>query len=197
MVLRLLAARAGSLLVIDPIASDARIAAATARRYVTLLEQVFLVKRLPAWSRNISTRATATPKIFFVDSGIATHLLGQTPETLLEPTSNAFGPLLESFVTSEIARQLSWNDEPIELSHYRTRDKVEVDLVLEHPHHGVIGIEVKAAATIREDDFRGLRHLADRVGDDFAFFTAVDRTGVEKGAGGAAPRGGPGREHNE
>ncbi|WP_069111539.1 ATP-binding protein [Jiangella alba] len=166
-VLRLLAARAGSLLVMDPIASDARVAAATARRYVTLLEQVFLVKRLPSWSRNVSARATAAPKIFFVDSGVAAHLLNQTAEKLLEPTNNAFGPLLESFVASEISRQLSWNDEPIELSHYRTRDKVEVDLVLEHPHRGVVGVEVKAAATVRQDDFRGLRHLAERVGHDF------------------------------
>lgn len=166
-VLRLLAARAGSLLVIDPIASDARLSAATTRRYVALLEQVFLVKRLPAWSRNVSTRATATPKVFFVDSGVAAHLVNQTPRTLLEPTNNAFGPLLESFVAAEISRQLSWNDEPIELSHYRTRDKVEVDLVLEHPHRGVVGIEVKAAATVRQDDFRGIRHLAERVGSDF------------------------------
>lgn len=165
-VLRLLATRAGSLLVIDPIASDARLAAATVRRYLTLLEQVFLVKRLPAWSRNLSTRATATPKIFFVDSGIATHLLSQIPQTLLEPTNIAFGPLLESFVVSEISRQLSWTDEPIELSHYRTRDKVEVDVVLEHPNRGIVGLEVKAAATVRHDDFRGLRHLADRVGTD-------------------------------
>lgn len=125
-VLRLLAARAGSLLVMDPIASDARLAAVTARRYVSLLEQVFMVNRLPAWSRNVSVRATGTPKIFFVDSGVAAHLLNQTSQTLLEPTNNAFGPLLESFVVSDISRQLSWNDEPIDLSHYRTRDKVEV-----------------------------------------------------------------------
>lgn len=166
-VLRLLAARAGSLLVMDPIASGARLAAVTARRYVTLLEQVFLVKRLPAWSRNVSARATGTPKIFFVDSGVAAHLVNQTSQTLLEPTNNAFGPLLESFVASEVSRQLSWSDEQIDLSHYRTRDKVEVDLVLEHPHRGVVGIEVKAAATVRQDDFRGLRHLAERVGHDF------------------------------
>lgn len=166
-VLRLLAARAGSLLVIDPIASDARLSASTVRRYVTLLEQVFMIKRLPAWSRNISTRATANPKVFFVDSGVATHLLNQTPQTLLEPTSTAFGPLLESFVVSEVSRQVSWSDEPLELSHFRTRDKIEVDLVLEHPQHGVVGLEVKAAATVRQDDFRGLGHLADRIGGDF------------------------------
>ncbi|WP_435822688.1 DUF4143 domain-containing protein [Microbispora bryophytorum] len=78
-----------------------------------------------------------------------------------------FGPLLEGFVLMELARQLTWSDERVELFHYRTKDKVEVDAVLENRQGRVVGVEVKASSTVRTDDFRGLRHLADRLGDDF------------------------------
>jgi len=58
-----------------------------------------------------------------------------------------------------------WAEEPVQLFHYRDRDQVEVDMVLEHAAGTVIGVEVKAAETVRAEDFRGLRHLANRLGD--------------------------------
>ncbi|WP_084510359.1 DUF4143 domain-containing protein [Nocardia lijiangensis] len=123
-------------------------------------------KRIPAWSRNISTRATTTPKLAFVDSGIAAHQIGADTRSLLRPTGQ-FGPLLEGFVLMELARQITWSDEEVELFHYRTRDQVEVDAVLENRRGEVVGVEVKAASTVSPNDFRGLRHLAERLGDDF------------------------------
>src|SRR5262249_19705305 len=77
------------------------------------------------------------------------------------------GPLLENFAIGEVARQLTWAEEPVQLFHYRDRDQVEVDMVLEHAAGTVIGVEVKAAETVRAEDFRGLRHLARRLGDRF------------------------------
>jgi predicted AAA+ superfamily ATPase len=67
----------------------------------------------------------------------------------------------------ELARQLTWAQERVRLYHYRTKDKVEVDAVLENRQGQVVGIEIKAGSTVRAEDFRGLRHLADRLGDDF------------------------------
>ena len=67
----------------------------------------------------------------------------------------------------ELSRQLTWSQERVELFHHRTRDQIEVDAVLENRRGQVVGIEVKAASTVRPDDFRGLRHLRDRLGDDF------------------------------
>lgn len=145
---------------------DTGISAATTHRYLSLLEEVFLIKRIPAWSRNLSLRATATPKVAFVDSGIAANLLGADPRSLIRP-GGQFGPLLEGFVLMELSRQLTWSRERADLYHYRTKDGVEVDAVLENRRGEVIAIEVKAASTIRAEDFRGLRHLADRLGDDF------------------------------
>ncbi len=164
--LRLLAARSGQLLVGNSLASDLQISASTVRRYLGLLEDVFLIKRIPAWSRNVSTRAIGTPKIAFVDSGIAANLLDASTETLLRP-GGPFGPLLEGFVLMELARQLTWSQLRVELSHYRTKDGVEVDAVLEDRQGRVVGIEVKASSTPRKVDFRGLQHIADRLGSDF------------------------------
>ncbi|MFC4529467.1 ATP-binding protein [Sphaerisporangium dianthi] len=163
---RLLAARSGGLLVANALSGDAGLSARTVHRYLTLLDEVFLTKRIPAWSRNLSSRAISTPKLAFVDSGVAANLLGADARSLVRP-EGAFGPLLEGFVLMELARQLSWSEERAELFHYRTKDKVEVDAVLENRQGRVVAIEVKASSTVRPDDFRGLRHLADRLGDEF------------------------------
>jgi predicted AAA+ superfamily ATPase len=164
--IRLLAARSGQLLVVNAVSSEAGLPASTVHRYLGLLEEVFLVKRIPAWSRNVSTRAIGTPKLAFVDSGIAANLLGADVRSLLRP-GGQFGPLLEGFVLMELARQLTWSRERAELFHYRTKDKVEVDAVLENRQGKVVGIEVKASSTVGPGDFRGLRHLAERIGSDF------------------------------
>ncbi|TXK38582.1 ATP-binding protein [Nonomuraea sp. C10] len=164
--IRLLAARSGQLLVSQSLGGEAGLPATTASRYLNLLEEVFLIKRIPAWSRNLSNRAIRTPKVAFVDSGIAAYLLGADARGLVRP-GGQFGPLMEGFVLMELARQLTWAEEQVDLYHYRTKDKVEVDAVLENRRGQVVGIEVKAASTVRPDDFRGLRHLADRLGDDF------------------------------
>jgi predicted AAA+ superfamily ATPase len=164
--IRLLAARSAQLLIAAKVSSEAGISQATALRYIGLLEEVFLIKRIPAWSRNLSSRAVGTAKLAFVDSGIAANLLGADARSLIRPEGQ-FGPLLEGFVHMELARQVTWSDARAELFHYRTKDNVEVDVVLENRQGKVAGIEVKAASTVGQDDFSGLRHLAQRLGDDF------------------------------
>lgn len=164
--IRLLAARSGQLLVASALGSDIRLSHRTVSRYLDLLAEVFLIKRIPAWSRKVSTRAIGTPKVAFVDSGVAANLLDADAHQLLRPGAT-FGPLLEGFVLMELARQLTWSNERAELFHYRTRDKVEVDAVLENRRGQVVGVEVKASSTVRAEDFRGLRHLAERLADDF------------------------------
>lgn len=102
----------------------------------------------------------------FVDTGVAAHLLGQDAHRLGEP-GGAAGSMMESFVLMELARQLTWSEQRGRLHHYRTKDQVEVDAAIETSDGRVIGIEVKAGATVRSEDLRGLRHLADLLGDRF------------------------------
>lgn len=162
----MLAARSGGLLVPGKIASELAISQHTVNKYLYLLEEVFLIKQVPALIRNLGNRTTKTPKVAMVDSGIAAALLRQD-EASLRRIGSPLGGLLEGFVTMEIARQLPLADIGAELFHYRTKDQVEVDIVLQTPDRQVVGIEVKASSTPKSDDFRGLRHLADRLGDDF------------------------------
>jgi predicted AAA+ superfamily ATPase len=72
--------------------------------------------------------------------------------------------MMETFVLMELARQLTWSQQRARLYHYRTRDGVEVDAILETPDGRLVAIEVKAGATIRGEDLAGLRHLAARYG---------------------------------
>jgi uncharacterized protein len=164
--LALLAGRAGGLLVPATLASQSSIPRTTLVRYLQLLSDVFLTKTIPAWASNQTQRAIGTPKLAFVDTGIACHLIGQDAHRLGEP-GGAGGAMLENFVAMELARQLTWSHQRCRLFHYRTKDKTEVDAVLETPDGRVVGIEVKAGATVRSEDLAGLRHLATHLGDRF------------------------------
>jgi hypothetical protein len=164
--LSVVAARMGTMAVAQSMANDIALPRRTLSRYLDLLELIFVIKRIPAWSSNLTTRATSTPKLIVIDSGLGGRLIGMSEERAKDPTAPV-GPLLENFAIGEVARQLTWAEEPVQLFHYRDRDQVEVDMVLEHAAGSVIGVEVKAAETVRAEDFRGLRHLANRLGDRF------------------------------
>jgi uncharacterized protein len=164
--LAVLAANSGQLFVADRLASQLGLAAKTIERYVSLFEEVFLLKRIPAWSNSATNRAIRTRKVVFVDSGLATNLCGRNVNRLVRGDPMA-GPLLESFVLSELARLAPLCEAAPSLSHYRNRDGVEVDAVLQQRDGSVVGIEVKAADLVRSDDLGGLSHLRERSGGDF------------------------------
>jgi predicted AAA+ superfamily ATPase len=159
--LALLAGQTAGLLNIRRLAGELAISAPTVQRYLDILETVFLVRTVPAWSANVTTRTVAAPKIIFTDPGIASFLSGG-------PVSDvAVGALLENFVLGELARQLSWSRTSARLHHFRDRDQHEVDAILEDNAGRIVGVEVKASETIRSDDFRGLRILQRRLGERF------------------------------
>jgi uncharacterized protein len=159
--LSLLAAQTTGLVNYSRLAGDLAITAPTVRNYVEILETIYLVRLVPAWSANLTTRTVATPKVTFVDSGLAAYLAsGMTSDA-------AVGGLIENLVLGELARQLTWSDVSARLFHYRDRDQVEVDAVLEDNAGNVVGIEVKAAETARAQDFAGLRHLQRKLGSRF------------------------------
>lgn len=156
-----LAAQSGGLLNYSRLSSDLAIPASTVRDYVELLELIYLIRLIPAWSANATARAVATPKLVFNDVGLAGFLVSGVPN---DATT---GGLVETFVIGELARQITWSRMMPRLHHYRDRDGYEVDAVLEDNAGRVVAIEVKAAETVRTSDFRSLRVLERRLGDRF------------------------------
>jgi hypothetical protein len=138
----------------------------TTRRYVAILEQLFLIRKVEPWFQNQLKRLVKTPKLHFLDSGLLGSLLGAAAERIAKDRSS-FGPVLETFVFSEVLKQASWLGESCALYHYRDKDQDEVDLVIETGSGALVGIEVKASATVNAGDFKGLRKLADACGDNF------------------------------
>jgi len=166
---RLLAAAAAQtarLANIADLAGPFHVSRPTIRDYVTLLERVFLLEQLPPWHRNQLSRLVKTPKLHLCDTGLAAALLRVDAAGLWRDRA-LLGRLLETFVMQELRRMASWHDEPIAFHHFRDKDGVEVDLVLERGADEVAGVEVKAAASVTEADFRGLRKLQAAAGSAF------------------------------
>ena len=169
--LGLLAAQTGQLLNVSATAGKLGVNRATVEGHLRLLEDLFLVVRLPAWGKSLRSRVSAKPKVHVVDSGLAARLLRLTPEKLtgFDPAAlTDFGHLLETFVVSEIRKQASWLEEPVTLGHWRTSDGAEVDLVIEHDDGTVLAIEVKASERAPGSEFRGLAQLRDALGTRFS-----------------------------
>jgi uncharacterized protein len=159
--LSLLAGQASGLINASRLASDLAVTAPTVRRYLDILETVYLIRRVPAWSSGATARTVGIPKLVFVDTGLASYL--STGAVAVPPV----GALIENFVLGELLRQLTWARTSARLYHYRDRDQHEVDGLLEDNAGQVVGIEVKATETVRSDDFRSLRILQSRLGPRF------------------------------
>jgi uncharacterized protein len=165
--LALAAAQTARLINVSDLAAPFQISRQTIHDYVTVLERIFMLERLPPWHGNRLSRLVKTPKLHMADTGLACALLG-IDASALERDRQRLGPLLETFTLQELRRQASWRAEPIDFFHYRDRDDFEVDIVLEQGSVAVAGVEVKAAATVAEVDFRGLRKLRDAAGSRFS-----------------------------
>jgi len=164
--LSLLATRSASLLNVADLARMAGVPLTSIKRYLALLETVFLVTRLPAWSRNRDKRLGKTPKVYVPDVGLLTHLLRLEPDAF-DRDRTPLGPVLETFVVAELLKQASWSESSPRLYQFRTHMQAEVDIVLEDGRGRVAGIEVKASSTVRPADFAGMRVLADAAGEAF------------------------------
>jgi predicted AAA+ superfamily ATPase len=165
--LSLAAAQTARLLNVADLAAPFQLSRPTIRDYVTLLERVFLLETLPPWHSNRLSRLVKTPKLHLGDSGLACALLGVDAASLAADRP-LLGQLLETFVFQELRRQASWRDEPIGFFHFRDKDGAEVDIVLERGARELVGVEVKASATVTVADFRGMRKLREAAGKRFA-----------------------------
>lgn len=169
----LLASRTTGLLNYSSLARDLGMPQTTLKRYLALLETTFLVRTVPPWFRNIGKRLVKSPKVVLTDTGLLAHLMGGR-----QGTERAFGAALENFVLMELVKQAGVSDIRPAIYHYRTSDGIEVDAVIEPRGGPICAVEVKAAATLTSRDSRGLRSLAEALGDDFGAGVVL-HTGTE------------------
>jgi uncharacterized protein len=160
----LLATLNGQLINASAMGSRLKIDRKTALRYLGLAEQLFIVRSLPAWSNNALKRLVKAPKLHFIDSGLAAVLTGATPERLAA-NRTAFGSLLETLVLAELEKQSGWSEGRYAFSHFRDKDGVEIDIIAEDEAGRIVGIEVKASATVTAFDFAGLTRLSAAAGE--------------------------------
>ncbi len=158
--LRLLAARASTILNAAELSRSSGVPQSTLGRYLALLEATYIVRLVPAWAGSLSTRLTKHPKIALCDSGLVAHLQGIDLARLTRDEHLA-GPLLENFAFMELTKLASWSRARPNLYHFRSVARDEVDIVLERRDGSVVGVEVKAAASVSSSDFSGLRALAE------------------------------------
>jgi len=158
--LSLLAARVGSLLNMSELSRSSGIPNSTLKRYLSLLHATFLFQPLPAWSSNLGKRLIKSPKIHLIDSGLTAHLAGVTRQSL-DRDPLLFGHLFENFVVNELRKQTGWSDSRVNLHHYRTTTGREADILLEDAAGRLVGLEVKASATVVRKDFSGFDALSE------------------------------------
>lgn len=163
--LTLAAGQTARLINVAELAAPFQLSRPTIRDYMTLLSRVFLLEELPPWHSNRLSRLIKTPKLHLCDTGLACALLGLDADTLWSDRA-VYGQLLETFIYQELRRQASWQEEPISFHYYRDKDKSEVDVVLESAGK-IAGVEIKAASTVTEADFKGMHKLKVATGKRF------------------------------
>ncbi|MCY4357486.1 MAG: DUF4143 domain-containing protein [Gammaproteobacteria bacterium] len=165
--LDLLSGRCGNLLSYNNLSNELGIGDEKTNRMTLALEQMFIVHKVAGYIKNRSKRlAVTTPKIYFVDTGLACYLLGIRKEEQLL-TSQFFGGLLENLFMIDLCKNSVFSDNEVEIYHFRDNQKREVDVVLEEPGGKISGIEIKAAKSIMKSDFSGLVNLANYSGNRF------------------------------
>ena len=176
--LRIAATRIGGIVDLTSMGRAIEMKRDSVRRYLRLLELLFLVRTVPAWGGRLAAQTIKKPKLWITDSGLACQLVGCDEERFTADTTGVAGALFENFVASEILKQASRLEQTVELHHFRTPGGREVDIICEAADGTVAGIEVKLSATPTASDFNALAHLRDRLGPRFTAGVLI-HTGTE------------------
>lgn len=164
--LRALAQTAGQMCNYSELGGQVGLDGKTVSRYISVFEQMYLLKRIDVWARNRLKRVVKTPKLQFIDSGLL-GMLTNISHKDVQLDKTGYGHILESFVFGELLKHTTTSDDDYRLLYYRDADKFEVDVVIENSAGQLVGVEVKASATVKERDLRGLKKLASLSGDQF------------------------------
>ena len=160
---RIFAKHSGRLVNYSGLGAEIGLNHVTTRKYTAVFENLFLAHTLQPWYTNTLKRLTKTPKLHFLNAGLLAALNALSPERLPRDKT-PFGPVLETFVLSKLLKLSSWSND--RFSHFRDKERNEVDIVIEDRRGRVVGVEAKAS--VSRKDFSGLHRLAAACGDNFA-----------------------------
>ena len=156
--LRLCAGRVGQLVNLSSLGADAGVTHGTAKSWLSVLEAGYVAWRLPPFHANVSKRLIKTPKLHFVDSGLACYLLGiRSPDQLRDHPLR--GAVFETWVVSEILKSRTHRGLSPSLSFFRDRKGAEVDVVVELGRD-LLAVETKSGQTVAGDFLAGLETVA-------------------------------------
>lgn len=164
---RMCAARTGQLLNLTALGADCGISAVTARHWLSVLETSYIVTLLHPHHRNFGKRLVKTPKLYFLDAGLAAWLMGIRDAKTLQ-THVARGPLFETWVIGELYKQRLNQGLPPDLHFWRDSTGHEVDVLIDRPE-GLQPVEIKSGTTWASDWPDGLRkwqHIAQALAED-------------------------------
>jgi len=165
---RTMAAWSGKLMDVSAIGTGLSIRRATLETYINALETLFLVERIPPWTRTDYERVGKQVKSFMSDCGLMASVLGWRRERV-GVEDDRVGKCIETLAFNEIAAQIDSSQTGYELFHYRDREKREIDFLVEREDGALLGIEIKAGATVREKDFRHMEWFRDNLAKDRPF----------------------------
>jgi len=152
---KMCAARTGQLINLASLGADCGISAVTARQWLSVLESSYIVTLLRPHHRNFGKRLIKTPKLYFLDAGLAAWLLGiRNPETL--EIHAARGALFETWVVSELYKQRLNAGQPLDLYFWRDNIGNELDLLIDTAA-GLKPVEIKSGSTYAPDWTDGLK----------------------------------------
>lgn len=155
---RLCAGRNGQLLNLNALAGETGVSQKTARSWLSVLESSYIVHLLPPYFRNFGKRLIKTPKLYFLDQGLACWLLGiRSHEHLaLHPMR---GAIFESFIISEFLKSRYNRGQPPDLYFWRDNNGLEADIVFERGTK-LQPVEIKSGQTITGDYIRAGQRAA-------------------------------------
>ncbi len=160
------------------LAASLGVSASTVGRYIDVLTDLYLVRRLQPWFANVGKRLVKTPKVFVRDSGLVHALLGLKDENdvLGHPVA---GASYEGFVLETLITQAGPSFKPY---FYRTHDGAEIDLLFERGGQPDIAIEVKRSSAPSPE--RGFKHACDDLGISkrFVVYPGTESFSLRQGA---------------
>lgn len=179
---RLCAGRVGQIVNLSSLGADAGVSHTTASQWMTVLEASYVVFRLPPFFTNIRKRLVKSPKLYFYDVGLASHLIGieQSKQLATHPLR---GQLFENAVVMEVLKhRYNWGHRS-NLSFFRDARGLECDLLLESAE-SIDAIEIKSGATFASDYLDSLDQISQvlpQVSTKAVVYGGTDRQTRQKG----------------